>query len=103
MWQGSKAEGQRGANGQPAKSARRSGGLPGIPCSSRRSPRMWGNEPRGETAYGRWLNKEAFAHAGLDWNKYVEIDQAGNVIWENTGNRTLVSPASGAVTQNDNF
>ena len=32
-------------------------------CDGCGAVRGWGNEPREETAYGRWLSKEAFAHA----------------------------------------
>jgi hypothetical protein len=32
-------------------------------CDGCGAIRAWGNEPRGETAHGRWLSKEAFAHA----------------------------------------
>ncbi len=32
-------------------------------CDGCGAIRVWGNEPREETAYGRWLSKEAFAHA----------------------------------------
>lgn len=33
--------------------------------------------------------------------KYVKIDQAGNVVWENSANRTLITPSRGTLAAND--
>ena len=50
------AKPQRGMNGQPCGGSRRSGGLPGIPVSSRRAPCSDGNDRSSPWVYGFLVN-----------------------------------------------
>ena len=53
--------------------------------------------------YPTWSLTVSLPASTMFQYKYVKIDQAGNITWENSANRTLMSPAIGTAAQSDAF
>jgi hypothetical protein len=54
-------------------------------------------------AYPTWSTKVSLPAGRTFVYKYVKLDERGAVTWEDRGNRTLSTPASGETVERDAF